>query len=71
MRAGARNIQIKFTAARLTHFGGIYLLHQFLQHIRLRSYLYQHLAYDRRNNRYTLSELLLALIYPMILGDKC
>ena len=68
MRAGARNIQIEFNAARLTHFGGIYLLHQFLQHIRLRSYLYQHLSYDQRNNRYTLSELLLALIYPMILG---
>ena len=68
MRAGARNIQVKFNAARLTHFGGIYLLHQFLQHIRLRSYLCHHLSYDQRNNRYTLTELLLALIYPMILG---
>ena len=68
MRSGARNIRTKFTAAGLTHFGGIYLLHQFLQQLRMRSYLYHHLAFPQRNNRYTLSELLLALIYPMILG---
>lgn len=68
MRSGARNIRTKFTAAGLTHFGGIYLLHQFLQQLRMRSYLYHHLAFPQRNNRYTLTELLLALIYPMILG---
>ncbi len=68
MRSGARNIHTKFTAAGLTHFGGIYLLHQFLQQLRMRSYLYHHLAFPQRNNRYTLSELLLALMYPMILG---
>jgi hypothetical protein len=68
VRSGARNIRTKFTAAGLTHFGGIYLLHQFLQQLRVRSYLYHHLAFPQRNNRYTLSELLLALIYPMILG---
>lgn len=36
---------MKFTAAGLTHFGGIYLLHQFLQQLRMRSYLYHHLAF--------------------------
>ncbi len=59
---------MKFTSAGLTHFGGVYLLHQFLQQLRMRSYLYHHLDLPQRNNRYTLSELLLALIYPMILG---
>jgi len=68
MRSGARNVRTKFTAAGLTHLGGIYLLHQFLQQLRVRSYLYRHLAFPQRNNRYTLSELLLALMYPMILG---
>ncbi len=68
MRSGARNIRMKFTSAGLTHFGGIYLLHLFLQQLRVRSYLSHHLALPQRNNRYTLSELLLALIYPMILG---
>lgn len=68
MRAGARNIRTKFTAASLTHFGGIYLLHLFLQQLRLRSCLYADIHYPQRNNNYTLSELLLALLYPMILG---
>ena len=68
MRSGARKIRTKFTAAGLTHFGGIYLLHQFLQQLRIRSYLYLNLTFPQRNNRYTLSELLLAFMYPMILG---
>ncbi len=68
MRSGARKIRIKFTAAGLTHFGGIYLLHQFLQRLHLRSFFAQQLSYEQRNHRYTLSEMLLALMYPMILG---
>lgn len=68
MRSGARKIRTKFTAAGLTHFGGVYLLHRFLQQLHIRSYLYLNLTFLQRNNRYTLSELLLALIYPMILG---
>ena len=68
MRSGARKIRTKFTAAGLTHFGGVYLFHQFLQQIRFRSYLARHLPYDQRNNRFSLSEIILALIYPMILG---
>lgn len=68
MRSGARKIRTKFTAAGLTHFGGVYLLHQFLQQLRIRSFLTIRLSYTQRNNRYSLSELLLALMYPMILG---
>jgi len=68
MRSGARNVRTEFTSAALTHFGGIFLLHSFLQCLKLRTYLAQRICYRDRNNRYTLSELLLALIYPMILG---
>jgi|SRR5579863_920813 len=68
MRAGARKIRTQFTASGLTHFGGIYLFHQFLQQLRIRSYLARHLRYFQRNNLYCLSEMILALIYPMILG---
>lgn len=68
MRQGTSNVRTKFTAAGLTHFGGIYLLHQFFQQLKVRSYLALNLFYPQRNNRYTLSELLLALTYPMILG---
>lgn len=65
---GSRKIRTKFTSSGLTHFGGAYLLHQFLQQLRLRSYLSMYLSVPQRNNRYTITELLLALLYPMILG---
>lgn len=68
MRSGARNVRTVFSAPRLTHFAGVYLFHQFLQHLKLRTYLSRYIPYVVRNNRYTLSEMILALIYPMILG---
>ncbi len=68
MRSGARNVRVNFNAASLTHFGGIYLLHLFLQRLKFRTHLSHHLDFPERNNRYTLSEVFLALMYPMILG---
>lgn len=68
MSSGARNIRTNFTAVSLTHFGGMYLLHQFLQRLKLRTYLSEKIKFPQRNNHYTLSELFLALMYPMILG---
>ena len=46
----------------------MYLFHRFLQQLQLRTYLSMSIPYPQRNNRYTLSEIILALIYPMILG---
>lgn len=68
MRDGASRIRTQFSAAQLTHFGGVYLVHLFLRTIHLRSFLHTHLSFPQRNNHYTLPELLLALIYPMLLG---
>jgi hypothetical protein len=68
MSYGSRKIRTEFTAAGLTHFGGVYLFHQFLQQLRLRSYLSWYLSLPQRNNQYSLTEVLLALVYPMILG---
>lgn len=65
---GASSICISFTSAQLSHFGGVYLLHQFLQRLGFRSFLCRSITYPQRNNRYTISELLIALMYPMILG---
>lgn len=67
-RRGARNIRIAFTSSQLSHFGGVYLLQQFLLRLGFRTFLSHSISYPQRNNRYTLSELLIALIYPMILG---
>lgn len=68
MSSGPRNIRTKFTSPWLTHFGGIYLFSRFLQQLHFRRYLNHHLRYTQRNNHYSLTELLIALMYPMILG---
>lgn len=67
-RSGAKNIKIAFTAGKLTHFGGVYLLHRFLQQSQLRTLLCQRFRINERNNHFTITERLFALIYPMILG---
>ncbi len=67
-RTGAKNVKVVFNAGRLTHFGGVYLLHRFLQQLQFRTYLSRHLQITERNNYFSITERLFALIYPMILG---
>lgn len=67
-RTGSKHILVDFTAGRLTHFGGVYLLHCFLQQLQIRTWLSRQLRLRERNNRFSVTERLLALLYPMILG---
>lgn len=67
-RIGAKNVKITFSAGQLTHFGGVYLVHQFLQRLMLRTYLSRILRITEWNNYFTITERLFALLYPMILG---
>ena len=68
MRYSPRNIKIACDHRGLTHFGGIYFFHEFLRMLQLRNFLAPHLTYPRRNNRYHLSQMVLALLYPIVLG---
>jgi hypothetical protein len=52
----------------LTHFGGVYFFHEFLQVLQIRHFLSRNLRYPRRNHRYSLSQMILALVYPLVLG---
>lgn len=52
----------------LTHFGGLYLLQQFFQKIKLRSSLARSIRFQQINNRYTVSDSLMAILYPILLG---
>jgi hypothetical protein len=52
----------------LTHFGGVYFFHEFLRALQLLHFLATHLTYHRRNSRCHLSPIILALVYPLILG---
>jgi len=68
MRYGPKNLKISFDAKNLTHFGGVYLLHLFFKKLSLRRRLFHGSRFPRRNNRYSVAEELLALIYPICLG---
>ena len=52
----------------LTHYGGGYLLHRFFSRIGFKDALAREIRLAQRNNRYSIGEMVLALLYPMILG---
>jgi hypothetical protein len=63
-----RYLQIVCNHEGLAHFGGTWFLHELIRVLQFRDFLARHLTYPRRNNDYSLSQMLLALIYPIILG---
>jgi hypothetical protein len=68
MRRSPKNLKIACNHKGLTHYGGIHFLHEFNRVLQLRDFLARHLHYSRRNQRYTLSQITLALVYPIVLG---
>lgn len=68
VRYSPRNIKIACDHAGLTHYGGVYFFHEFLRVLQIRNFLATHLTYPRRNSRYHLSQMILALMYPIVLG---
>jgi hypothetical protein len=68
MKRSPKGLKIAFTGKNLTHFGGLYLLQRFFQKLNLRSLLNQYLRFPQKNNRYSIAEEILALLYPIILG---
>jgi hypothetical protein len=68
MARGPRKLAIRFGATALTHYGGVYLLHRFLSRIGFKTSLARQIRLIQRNNRYSLGKMLLAVLYPMILG---
>lgn len=68
MAYGPKNLKISYSSQSLTHFGGLWLIQQFLRRLNLRWRLQKYVGFPQRNNHYSASEMFLALIYPMILG---
>src|SRR5713101_6684324 len=68
MRHAPRNLRLACDHSGLTHFGGIYFFREFLRVLQFRNFLSQHLTYPRHNHRYSLSQMILALVYPLVLG---
>jgi hypothetical protein len=68
MHRGPRKLRVSADGIGLTQFGGVALIEQFFQRIRLQGALWRHVRFVQRNNRYSISESLEALLYPLILG---
>lgn len=68
MQRSPRNLKIACNHRGLTHYGGVFFFHEFVQVLQLRRFLSRHLAYGRRNQRDSLAQMTLALIYPILLG---
>ena len=68
MKYSPRNITVACNHKGLTHFGGVYFFHEFLRLLQLRNFLALQLKYPRRNHRYSVSQMVLALVYPLVLG---
>lgn len=68
MRRGPKSLHVSFDAEALTHYGGAVLVHHFLQRMGVRTQFGRYVRFSQRNNRYRISETLLAVIYPIILG---
>lgn len=68
MPKSRRKVRVKFSGETLTHFGGLLLLQAFFHRLALRRELTRLLRRRERNSRYTLGEMTLALIYPILLG---
>ncbi len=68
MARGPRKLRVSADGIGLTQFGGVALIEQFFQRIGLQGALWRHVRFAQRNNRYSISESLKALLYPLILG---
>ena len=68
MRRSPRSVRVTYNHAGLTHFGGVHLFHEFLRVLHFRDFLAQQIRYPRRNRDYSVSQMLLALVYPIVLG---
>jgi Transposase DDE domain group 1 len=68
MRRSPRHLRIACDHRGLTHYGGVYFFQEFLRVLQIRNFLAQQLTYSRRNRRYSLSQMILALVYPLVLG---
>jgi hypothetical protein len=63
-----RNIKVACNHSGLTHYGGILFFQEFLRVLQFRRFLARHLPDFRARHDYRLSQITLALMYPIILG---
>ena len=68
MRRSPRNVKIAWNHKGMKHYGGVVFFHEFIQVLQWRRFASWNLDYPRPHQRYSLPQILLALVYPVILG---
>jgi len=68
MRRLPRNIRIACNNSGLTHYGGILFFQEFLRVLRFRRCLAQRVEDFRPHHEYSLCQMTLAVMYPIVLG---
>ena len=68
MRRSPRNVIVSCNHAGLSHFSGSYFFLEFLRVLHFRYFLAEQIRYPRRNRDYSISQMLLALVYPIRAG---
>lgn len=68
MPRGPRKLAISFGERSVTHYGGASLLHRFLTQIGFKDAVASEMRLAQRHHRYSVGQMLLAWLYPMILG---
>jgi hypothetical protein len=63
-----RNIKIACNHSGLTHYGGIFFFQECLRVLQWRNVLARHLPDFRLHHEYRLSQMTLAVMYPILLG---
>ena len=70
MPKGTRKVIFVFDESHLTHYGGLWLMQQFCDRLRLRSLLTRCIEIKQREGVYHPSALLLALLWGIIIGIR-
>jgi hypothetical protein len=63
-----RNLRIACNNSGLTHYGGIFFFQEFLRVLQFRNLLARHLPDFRFHHDYRLSQMMMAVMYPILLG---
>jgi hypothetical protein len=68
MPKGLRILHLSLGEHNLTHFGGIFLIHQFCKKLRLKWHLQKQVHFSQRSTYFHPVDLILAILYALIAG---
>lgn len=68
MTKGIRNFHLIFEEKAITHHGGLFLIHQFCQKLKLKQLLQMNIRFSQHHTSYATSELIMIILYYIIAG---